>query len=522
MLTESSEVSRPDKKPEATSYGQILRSTSIVGGSQAINYILGMVRTKVVAVLLGPAGIGIVALYQSTLTLTGQLTGLGIGNSGVRQIAEAQASGNPQRAVKTVRVLRRACWFTGVLGWLVAAIFSWPLSVWAFDTPSRAVAIAILGVTLLFTAISGGQRALIQGSRRIGDLARMTVISAFLATVVAIGIYAVWGEDGIVPVLIVTALLNMAVSWWFARRVPLAAIEPVGWRETFTESKKLASFGFAFMWGGLLVALVDLGVRALVVRDMGLDGAGIYQATWALSGIFATFVLNAMGADFYPRLTGAANDNGLVNSMVNEQIEIGALIALPGLLATLGCGPLLLTIFYSREFVDGGAGLLPWFILGIYCRVISWPVGFVSLAKGAAGWFALAQTQFNAINFLFVWLLLGPVGLNGVGMAFVVAYLFSVMFNLVVSRRLSGFRWSASVTRLIVSSSIVIALAFASTLALSTYVNLAICLILAGVASVICVRGVANRVGPNHRAVKLLRLLPGARWLIVGNPEDLP
>lgn len=39
-----------------------------------------------------------------------------------------------------------------------------------------------------------------------------------------------------------------------------------------------------------------------------LDAAEIYQAALALSGLFAGFVLGAMGTDFYPRLTSMIHD----------------------------------------------------------------------------------------------------------------------------------------------------------------------------------------------------------------------
>ena len=63
----------------------------------------------------------------------------------------------------------------------------------------NAWAISILGVTLLLGAISGGQKALLQGVRRIGDLARVSVVAMFLNTGVTLGIYVWLGQEGIVP-----------------------------------------------------------------------------------------------------------------------------------------------------------------------------------------------------------------------------------------------------------------------------------------------------------------------------------
>ena len=42
---------------EGSSYKQILRSSSIIGGASVVNILIGLLRTKVVAVVLGTAGL---------------------------------------------------------------------------------------------------------------------------------------------------------------------------------------------------------------------------------------------------------------------------------------------------------------------------------------------------------------------------------------------------------------------------------------------------------------------------------
>ena len=469
---------------------------------------------------MGPDGVGLVGLFQSSIALVMQLTGLGIASSGVRQIAEAHGTGNAEVTGKTVRVLRRACWATGVLGWVVTALLARPLSQWAFNSPENATLVAILGATLLLTAISGGQRALIQGTRRIADLARMTVVSSLLSTIVAVSIYFVMREDGIVPVLIATALANLGVSWWFARRVAVPSSEnPLTWSETLREGKKLTNLGFAFMWGGMAAALLNLGIRALIVRQVGLDGTGIYQAAWGLSGMFASFILGAMGTDFYPRITAIANDHVALNAMVNEQIEIGSLIALPGLLATLALSPILMTVFYSNAFVTG-AELLPWFVFGIFLRVISWPVGYSILAKGASGWFVVTQSIFCSVNFLLAWLMIKQFGLTGAGIAYFLTFVPAVFLNLFVAHRLSEFKWSPSVIRLITISGGLVAMGFASSMLLPMLWNSFVGLGLAFLSGIFCMRGIVNRVGPSHRIARTLLKIPGMRLVIPSHPDD--
>jgi len=75
---------------EKHTYGQILKSSALIGGSSVLNVAIRIFHTKVMAVLLGPAGFGLMGLYGSITDLSTNIAGMGINSSGVRQIAEAR------------------------------------------------------------------------------------------------------------------------------------------------------------------------------------------------------------------------------------------------------------------------------------------------------------------------------------------------------------------------------------------------------------------------------------------------
>lgn len=465
------------------------------------------------AVLLGPSGVGLVGLYTSVTGLVGSLASLGIASSGVREVAEAHGSGDGVRIARTVKILRRACWATGVLGWLLTACLSYPLSIWAFDTSEHAGAVALLGLTLLLTAISNGQKSLIQGTRRIGDLARLSVLGVISGTILAVGLYAWLGERGIIPVLIVSAIANLFFSWWFARRIPLVPVSQ-SFTETWQQSKRLLGLGLAFMWCGLLVAGVEFITRSLIVRELGLEANGIYQGAWGISGMFGGFILGAMGADFFPRLTAVSHDHVEVNRLVNEQTEIGILLALPGLLATLAFAPWLMHIFYSPKFLPGAA-LLPWFILGVFGQVVSWPMGFIMLAKGAKGWFAATETSAAIIRLILAISLFYWIGLGGIAIAYPILYLALTMVLLRITKRLTGFGWSHAAWKLLAVSTAMVFSALASDYWLQEIPALIIGTLLAAIASLFSMRGIVLRLGSDHRVVRLACRIPGIRRLCV-------
>ena len=367
---------------ERGSFRAILKSSSLVGGASAVNILIGMVRTKFVAVLLGPAGVGLIGMYGQITGLVSTLAGMGIATSGVRQVAEAAGVGDPERIARTVLTLRRTAWATGLLGALGLAALAGPISRLTFGDARHAVPLAILGVTILMGSVSAGQSCLVQGTRRIADVARLNVLGALTGTVIAVPCYVLWGVDGVVVALVLAALAALATSWWYARRVPVASVS-MTWRETWAEARTLLSLGVSFMGAGLVAAAATYLVQALLVRRFGMEGLGLYQAAYGLSGILAGFVLGAMAADYYPRLTGVAGDDASVQRVVNEQSQVATLLALPGLAAMMVFAPLVIRVFYAPAF-EAAVPILRWCILGILGRVFSWPLGFVLLAKGRA------------------------------------------------------------------------------------------------------------------------------------------
>ena len=98
------------------SYRRILKSTFIMGGSSVFNTLLGIVRTKVVAVILGPSGVGLAGIYVTVSNLISTLSGLGIGESGVRQIAGAHGTGDDTVVARTILSIRRVALLSGVAG----------------------------------------------------------------------------------------------------------------------------------------------------------------------------------------------------------------------------------------------------------------------------------------------------------------------------------------------------------------------------------------------------------------------
>lgn len=454
----NSQRSANSSKGKST-YGEILKSTAWVGGSQAVSIVIGIVRTKAMAILLGPAGFGLAGLYMSVASLTQSVAGLGVNSSGVRQIAEAVGTEDERRISQTAAVLSRVSFGLGILGALLLAVFSVPMSVVTFGTSERWFEVCLLGIVVALTLVSAGQGALIQGMRRIADLAKMNVLGAFLGTLAAIPLVYLYGRDGIVPSLIVTAAAGLALSWWYSRKIGVRR-SSISMAELRTETAPLLKLGVAFMISNLLMMLSAYVVRILIRQKVGLEATGFYHAAWTIGGLYVGMILQAMGADFYPRLTAVINDHVSCNRLVNEQARISLLLAGPGVIATLTLAPLALSMMYAPEF-GGAVNLLRWICLGVAMRVISWPMGYIIMAKARQNIIILCEMCWTVVHLGLAWIFVGKFGADGAGMAFFGSYVFHIAMTYVTVRKLAGFRWSVENFRTIVAYVLAVLCVFA-------------------------------------------------------------
>lgn len=448
--------------PEGQTYTQILKSTALIGGSSLITVGFSIIRNKAMALILGPEGVGLMAIYSSIADIAQAVAGLGVQSSGVRQIAEAVGTGDAEKIAKTAFILQRISIVLGIAGTLLLAALALPVARLTFGDHQHAVSVALLSLAIFFRLASAGQTAMIQGMREISMLARINLLTAFFATVVTIPLVYFFGFEGIAPSLVAIAAVGLALSWWYSRKMPQSSAN-LSAPQFRQELAALLKLGLVFMASGLLTLASAYAVRLIVLQHGGIVEAGLYQAAWALGSLYAGFILQAMGTDFYPRLTAIVSDHAACNRLVNEQARVSILLAGPGVLATLTFAPVVMRLFYSPEFY-GAADLLRWICLGMLLRIIAWPMGFIVLAKNEQAVFFWTEVAATVVHVGLAWLLVSKVGLVGSAAAFFGLYLWHSMLIYFFARKLTGFRWSPDNLRIGLVFLVSSALIFSATL----------------------------------------------------------
>lgn len=423
-----------------TSHKQILKSSGIIGGSQIITIIISIIRTKIIAILLGPIGIGLMGLFQATVDLIKNATGFGLGFSAVREVAGAAATNDQNTISRTIITLRRWVWATGIFGSLLTLLFSRIISKHFLKDESYTWPIIFLSVTVLLSALSSGQLALLQGLRQIKKMATANVFGALFGLICSIPIYWFLGVRGIIPGMIVSAIILLLVTWYQSKSIKLNVIQ-YSFNESFKSGLGMIKLGLFTVLTGFASTGTLYVVRLFIARKAGITQVGEFQASWNFSMLYLTAVLTAMAADYYPRLTQVKDDNYAIKKLVNEQTEIALLIAGPIIIGMLSFSPIIVHLLYSSKF-EHSALILQWQIAGDFLKILAWPLGFVILAKGNGKYFIFSEFMWNAVYLAFIWFGWNKLNISITGVAFCIAYLMSLSINYFFAKSKCGFSWS--------------------------------------------------------------------------------
>jgi O-antigen/teichoic acid export membrane protein len=427
-------------------YRQIMKATSIFGGVQVIKIIITIVRSKFIAILLGPSGMGIANLLASTTGLIGGLTNFGIGTSAVKDVAAANARGNPIRLSIIIIVLRRWVWITGTLGALVTLLCAPWLSNLTFGNSDYTLAFVWISITLLFNQLSSGQLAVLQGIQQLNYLAKSSVFGSLLGLLINIPLYYLYGINGIVPAIIIASVLSLLVSWFYAHKVKIKELK-VSRIRTLAEGKNMLYMGFAIALNGLILLGTSYIVRIYISARGGLSDVGLYSAGFAIINTYVGMFFTAMTTDFYPRLSAIAHDNTLCKQTINQQADIAILILAPIMMLFLVFINWIIVILYSNKFLAINDMVL-WAALGIYFKAASWPVGFIFIPKGDSRTFIISELIANTYMLLINLLGYHYFGLKGLGFSFFIAYMLYFIQVFLITNLKYEFKYNAAFIRI--------------------------------------------------------------------------
>lgn len=360
-----------------SSYRNIMKGTAIFGGTQVYNVLIGVVRGKLIAMILGPVGMGISSLFTSAMAPIQQFASLGMPLSAVRNISGEKDEIYRQKIVKAFRMMLTTAASIGIL---ITILTSGLLSKTTFGEEKYTLSFVALSLSVFFNVLAQGENTIMQGYRRLKSLATRSVIGSTAGLLIGVPLYYIYGVDGIVPAIIVLSFVSYVVAFWGTKKIGIHNYK-LSWGEAFQISKTFIALGITMMVAVLLGFFSTYSLN-IVIRYFGtIADVGLFQAANAIINQYIGMVFAAMATDYYPHLSSIIQDKKQVRELVKEEGEIILYIVVPLAVLIIITAPLIIKILLTSEF-DSVLLIIRYMGLGVILKAAVFPLGYLSLAHG--------------------------------------------------------------------------------------------------------------------------------------------
>ena len=423
-------------------YGHVLKYTGIFGGVQGLNVIVSLVRNKFVALLLGPSGMGLVTLFNTTVSFISQSTHFGISTSAVRHLSDYPDDDSHPQIIHFVKVVRAWALLTALLGMLVCIVIGPFLSSTTFAWGDHSLHFILLSPAVGMLAVTGGETAILKGRHRLRSLAWVQIGSVFAALFMSVPVYYFFGEAGIVPVIVMMAFITMTLTLRESFR--LYPLQLRGARGVLGEGMEMVRLGVAFTLAGIIGSGAEMLIRSWLNVTGDLDVLGLYNAGYMITITYAGMVFSAMETDYFPRLSGVQHDIAATNECVNRQMEVSLLLLSPMLAFLIIALPLLMPLLFSPQF-EPVTGMAQVAALAMYMKVLTLPVAYITLARGRSLAYLFLESSYFVAFVLLMMFGYEHWGLLGTGIAITLAHVFEYLLVNGFAYKKYGYRFSATV-----------------------------------------------------------------------------
>ena len=420
----------------------VLKALGIFGGVQMITIICSILRTKLIAVWIGAAGVGLFGIFNSAIELLGVLFHLGVRDSAVRDIASSQQPDTN----KIITIVRRWVLVLGAIGLVVTMAISPLLSNFTFGNYDYTYAFIAIAVIIFLSSIQNGELAILQGTKELSRLAKASIWGAIGGVIISIPLFYIWRIDSVIPALVAYSVITTIAI--LSQRVSTSKPTPcITFNETISKGRSFISLGIFLTISAVVNHLVSFLFITYLNHVGDTSVVGHYQAGITLVNKYMGIIFTAIIMEYYPRLSQVSSSQKRTSIFVSHEISIMLWILLPVIAIFIASSELIISLLYSSEFLLI-TPFVVWAVIGTIFRAISWCMAYVILTRGD-GKVYLVTESLSAITCITLNILAYNLwGLEGLGFAYMAWYIIYTIIIGAVYRIRYNLRLNSEIIRL--------------------------------------------------------------------------
>jgi PST family polysaccharide transporter len=410
----------------------LLKVSSLNAFATAIKLLTSFVSVKVIAVLIGPAGIALLGQLSNFSSILLTISTGGINNGVTKYLAEH--ANNPG---KEKIFLRASFWITLVLSSLCAItliFFSSAFSKLILKDVGYQSIFIIFGFTIVLYAFNSLIISILNGYKQFRKIVTVNILNSLLGLAFSVSLVFLFGIYGALLAIVTYQSIIFIITLFLVRNCEWGRISNFIGRFNRPAGLKLAQYSIMALVSAATIPISQLIIRSFISTRISVNAAGIWEGMNRISSLYLMVITTSLSVYYLPRLSELKSDSELRAEIIGTyKVVVPVILVISSLIFLLK--NLIIHILFNKGFLNMSE-LFAFQLLGDTFKIFSWVLGYQFVAKTMTAYYVTMEILFTlclvGISMYFISLY----GTIGATIGYMITYFLYFLSMIAVFRKL--------------------------------------------------------------------------------------
>ncbi|WP_290386764.1 O-antigen translocase, partial [uncultured Muribaculum sp.] len=355
----------------------IVKVFSLTSISTLVKMCTGLVSVKIVASIIGPAGVALVGQLNNFSTIALSLATGGINSGITKYIAEYKSD-----ASKVKQYLATAFRITVVCSLLVGLVLLLlckQLSSLIMMTPQYWYVFAIFGITITFYGLNNMLVSVVNGYKQFNKYVKVNVVSSIFGVAFTVALVLALGLPGALISAVTFQSLMIFVSVLMLRKLEWLRKDWLVGKFKRTIASQYFRYALMTLLSAFLVPISQMLLRGYVISEISITEAGWWEGMNRISNMYLMVITSSFSVYYLPRLS-EISDRIELRHEIFKCYKVIVPLLLAGFTVIYFLRFFIVKLLFTHEFMPM-TQLFIWQMAGDFFKICSWLLAFLMVAK---------------------------------------------------------------------------------------------------------------------------------------------
>lgn len=391
---------------------------------------------------MGTVGLGIISQIFNINNFVMQFGLIGLPMGLVRYISQFEKENEWEKIYNLLKTVLIVLLSFSILISLLTIIYADHLSELLLNSKDYRFLIILTGLSFPFSFIYMTFESYLRGLKKFNDYVNIAVSVIISGLIVAIILVYYYNIEGVAFGIFLSSVVGLLLYVLYFIKKKLVDFKRIYTAKIdFRLFKRILSIGVGSLIIGVMAQLSIIIVRTEIIKNLGVEANGIYQAVYGISNNYFGPIGMMIGAYSIPILSEISKNKELVNQEINMTVRFIMLLLIPILITTFVFREQIILLLYSSKFI-AASNLFFFNVAGDFFKSFAWIFGLWLIpCKKIKAWVLIDLIfNINLIATFYILLYYFHLDLQSITIAYLISNVIHFIINFAFIKRYNNFR----------------------------------------------------------------------------------